>query len=211
MTSKSLKEMLQSRGLICVDCCVSVAKVANVRILSCFLDKYFSRQDFELCYMNTDSFYLAMSGDSLDKIVKPETKQTYEADRKNWLATNKFSERTPVLFKSEFVGTRGVWLTAKCYLIQNETLNENKYRCKGVSQKHNNLYFQRYKDVLDLFLKTRRDSELEEKDIDKAKNVGLRVYDQGIVTCKQNKLGLSGYYDKRFVLDDGIHTRPLDF
>ena len=29
-----------------------------------FLDKYFSRQDLELCYMDTDSFYLAMRGDS---------------------------------------------------------------------------------------------------------------------------------------------------
>ena len=62
-----------------------------------------------------------------------------------------------------------------------------------------------------LFLKTRRKSELEEKDIDKAKNVGFRVYDQGVVTYEQNKLGLSAYYDKRYVLADGIHTRPLDF
>ena len=35
------------------------------------------------------------------------------------------------------------------------------------------MYFQRYKDVLDVFLKTRRDSELEGKDIDKAKNYAL--------------------------------------
>ena len=48
-----------------------------------FLEKYFSRQNFELCYIDTDSFYLAMSGDSLD-------------EKKNWLATDKFSERTPV-------------------------------------------------------------------------------------------------------------------
>ena len=39
----------------------------------------------------------------------------------------------------------------------------------------------------------------------------FRVYDQGVVTYEQNKLGLSGYYDKRYVLADGIHTRPLDF
>ena len=108
-------------------------------------------------------------------------KKVYEADKKNWLATDKFSERTPGLFKPEFVGTRGVWLTAKCYLVQNEALNTNKYSCKGVSKQNNNLYFQRYKDVLDVFLKTRTDSELEEKDIDKAKNVGFRVHDQGIV------------------------------
>ena len=64
---------------------------------------------------------------------------------------------------------------------------------------------------MDVFLKTSRGSELEGKDIDKAKNVGFRVYDQGVVTYDQNKLGLSAYYDKRYVLPDGIHARPLDF
>ena len=86
-----------------------------------------------------------------------------------------------------------MWLTAKCYLVQNETLNENKYSCKNISQEHNYLHFQCYKNVLDVFLKTRRDSELEEKDMDKAKNVGFGVYDQGVTTYEQNKLGLSGY------------------
>ena len=128
---------------------------------------------FVLCYMDTDSFYLPMSGDSLDEIIRPEMKQAYETGKKNWLTTDKFSERTPGLFKPEFVGTRGVWLTAKCYLVQNEALNKNKYSCKGVSQEHNDLHFQRYKDDLDVFLKIRRDTELEEKDIDKAKNVSL--------------------------------------
>ena len=104
-----------------------------------FLDTCFSRQDFELCYMDTDSFYLAMSGDSLDEIVRPELKQAYEADKKNWLATDKFSEKTPGLFKPEFVDTRGVWLTAKCYLVQKEA-NEDKYSCKGVSKKYNDLH-----------------------------------------------------------------------
>ena len=51
--------------------------------------------------------------------------------------------------------------------------------------------------MLDVFLKARRDSELQEKDIDKARNMGFRVYDQGVVTYEQNKLGLSAYYDKR--------------
>ena len=108
-------------------CGTAVYQLAKLRMLEFyydFLDKYFSRKDFELCYMDTDSFYLAMSGDSLDEIVNPEMKQAYEADKKNWFATDKFSERTPGLFKPEFVGTRGMWLTAKCYLLQNEA-NEN--------------------------------------------------------------------------------------
>ena len=158
-------------------CGIAVYQLAKLRMLEFyydFLDKYFNRQGFELCYMDTDSFYIAMSGDSLDETVRPEMKQAYEADKKNWFATDKFSERTLGLFKSEFVGARGVWLTAKCYLVQNEALDENKYGCKGVSPKRNDLHFQGYKNVLDVFLKTRRDSELEEKDIDKAKNVDFR-------------------------------------
>ena len=64
-----------------------------------------------------------------------------------------------------------------CGLLQSATFFKMRYSiysCKGVSQKHNDLYFQSYKNVLDVFLKTRRDSELEEKDIDKAKNVDFR-------------------------------------
>ena len=208
---KELKRNVMIKGAY--QCGIAVYQLAKSRMLEFyydFLDKYFSRQDFELCYMETDSFYLAMSSDSLEEIVRPEMKQAYEAGKKNWVATGKFSERTPGLFKPEFLGTRGVWLTAKCYLVQNEA-KQNKHSCKGVSQKHNDLHFQRYKVVLDVFLKTRRETELEEKDIDKAKNVDLRIYDQGVVTDEQNKLRLSAYYDKRYVLADRIHTRPLDF
>ena len=156
-------------------CGIAVYQLAKLRMLEFyydFPDKYFNRKDSELCYMDKDSFYLAISGVSLDEIFRPEMKQVYETDKKNWLATHKFSDRTPGLFKAEFVGIRCVWLTAKCYLVQDDA-GENKYCCKGVSRKHNDLYFQRYKDVLVVFLKTRRDSELEGKDIKKAKNVGL--------------------------------------
>ena len=55
-------------------CGIAVYQLAKLRILEFYYDffhKYFSRQDFELCYMDTDSFYLVMSGDSLDDIVKP--------------------------------------------------------------------------------------------------------------------------------------------
>ena len=48
-------------------CGITVYQLAKLGMLESyydFLDKYFSTQDFELCYMDTDSFYLAMSGDS---------------------------------------------------------------------------------------------------------------------------------------------------
>ena len=37
--------------------------------------------------MDTDSFYLAMSGDSLNEIVKPKIKQAFKAEKK--LACNR--------------------------------------------------------------------------------------------------------------------------
>ena len=120
-------------------CLYQLAKLQMLEFYYDFLDEYFSR--LELCYMDTDSFYLAMSGNSLDEIVRPEMKQAYEADKKNWLVTEKFSEKTAGLFKLEFVGTRVVWLTAKCYFVQNEALDEDKYSCKGVSKNHNDLHF----------------------------------------------------------------------
>ena len=91
-------------------CGIAEYQLAKLRMLEFyydFLDKYFSRQDFQLFYMDADSFYLAMSGDSLDEIVRPEMNQVYETDKKNWLATDKFSERTSGLCKPDFVGIRG--------------------------------------------------------------------------------------------------------
>ena len=44
----------------------SVFQLAKLRMLESYygFNEYFSRQDFELYYMDTDSFYLAISGDS---------------------------------------------------------------------------------------------------------------------------------------------------
>ena len=122
-------------------CGIAVYQLAKLRMLEFyydFLDKYIDRSDFELCYVDTDSFYLALSGNSLDDIVKASLKKEYLSDKTNWLATDKFSERIPGLFKPEFVGTRGVWLTAKCYLVQNEeemTLTKRTSIVAKVSQR----------------------------------------------------------------------------
>ena len=103
---------------------IAVSQLAKLRSLELFydyVDKFFSRQDFELCSMDRDSVCLEMSGDSLDEIDRSELKQAYETDMKTWFATDRYKERTPGLFKPKFAGTRGVWLTAKCQLVQNKT------------------------------------------------------------------------------------------
>ena len=68
-------EIKESKRIVMIkrpyQCGIAVYQLAKLRILEFYydvLDKYFSREDFELCYMDASSFYLAMSGDSLDEI-----------------------------------------------------------------------------------------------------------------------------------------------
>ena len=94
-------------------CGIAVYQLAKLRMLEFyydFLDKYVDRCDFELMYMDTDSFYLAISGESLDDVIKPELRAEYEAEKSKWLATDKYSERTPGLFKIEFIGFRMIFV-----------------------------------------------------------------------------------------------------
>ena len=41
-------------------------------------------------------------------------------------------------------------------------------------------------------------------------NVGFKLHNGNIKYYEQKKKGLSYYYSKRVVLEDGVHTRPLD-
>ena len=61
-------------------CDTAVHQLAKLQMLEfCydFRDKYITRQNFDLCYMDTDSFYVAMSGACLNNTVKPERRQAY--------------------------------------------------------------------------------------------------------------------------------------
>ena len=46
---------------------------------------------------------------------------------------------------------------------------------------------------------------------DMATNRGLQIHDGSMYTYQQRKLDLSAYYDKLWVLEDGIHTEPIEF
>ena len=82
-----------------------------------FLDKYIDRRDFELIQMDTDSNYMAISGQRLEDIARPELKAEFKAKEKHWLAWDKWSDRTPGLFKLESEGSRMIALCSKCYYI----------------------------------------------------------------------------------------------
>ena len=182
---------------------IAVYQLAKLRMLQFyydFLDRYLDRKDFELIQMDTDSNYLAITGKTLEEIVKPEMKAEFEQEKKNWLAWDKWSGRTPGLFKKEFEGERMIALCSKCYYTEHQIEDgvKKKLSSKGMSKKQNEINWQRFKAALG-----------GSKDM--ATNRGFRMRDGNMVTYEQEKLGLSAYYDKRWVLPDGIHTEPIEY
>ncbi|XP_057310113.1 uncharacterized protein LOC130648107 [Hydractinia symbiolongicarpus] len=102
-------------------CGIYVYQLAKLRMLEFyydFLDRYVDRQNYEYVYMDTDSAYFAISGDNLRDVVRPELIKQYDEDVKNWLVIDKYSSRTGGLFKEEFIDSRMIALTAKCYFVQ---------------------------------------------------------------------------------------------
>ena len=181
-------------------CGIAVYQLAKLRMLEFyydFLDKFCDRRDFELIQMDTDSFYMALSANDFDDIIKPEMKELYKEEKKNWLITDEYSKRVPGLFKAEFQGKRMIALTSKCYFADSGgDEGIKKFSCKGVSRRQNKMNWERYRKALF-------------GSLDKARNIGFRKRDNHIVTYEQSKLGLSAYYDKRIVHEDGIHTSCL--
>ena len=179
---------------------IAVYQLAKLRMLEFyydFLDRYFDRKDFELIQMDTDSNYMAISGKKLEDIVKPELREEFEKEKKNWLAWDKWSGRTPGLFKQEFEGERMIALCSKCYFADDRG-DKKKLSTKGMNKKQNEINWYRFKAAL-------------EGNKDMATNRGFRMRDGKKVTYEQEKLGLSAYYDKRWVLPDGIHTEPIEY
>ena len=59
------------------------AKLRMLQFYYDFLDKYLDRADFQMCEMDTDSAYIAISGESVESLVKPELKAEFEQDKCN--------------------------------------------------------------------------------------------------------------------------------
>ena len=124
-------------------------------------------------------------------------REEFEARKKEWFAWDKWSGKEPGLFKLEFEGKRGIALCSKCYFMEKED-GKTKVSSKRVSKRQNQLSWKRYNAALEW-------SE------DMATNIGMRMNGGVMCTYEQNKLGLSAYYDKHWVLEDGIHTEPIEY
>ena len=48
------------------------------------IDKYIDRSDFIYCQMDTDSAYIAFSGENFEDLIKPELKEDYLINKNKW-------------------------------------------------------------------------------------------------------------------------------
>lgn len=200
------------------------AKLRMLEFYYDFLDKYVDRKDFQYVEMDTDSAYLALSAPNLEAVIKKERRQDFYENWDKWLpaeacsqhrsdfvekkvagevwearacckARKAFDKRTPGLFKVEWEGEGIIGLCSKTYYCYG---NVDKCSSKGLSKRQNNLKKERYLKVLN------------ERKAGRGINEGFQVKHNKIFTYKQERAGLSYFYSKRIVLDDGVSTLPTN-
>ena len=118
-----------------------ILQYAKLRMLQFYydcLDKYVSRDNFELTQMDTDSMYMALGTNDLQSAIRPEKLEEFkklvegschcdeiEGDDDHWFPRTcckkhaQFDRRTPGLFKLEAEGDEMICLASKTYILQN--------------------------------------------------------------------------------------------
>lgn len=195
-------ELTMDRKKIVIDLPLTVsffvyhgAKLRMLEFIFDFLTKYLRPGSFQMICSDTDSVVAAYESKNLDDLVKPDMWDAYVADKKNFLAVDEYSQRTPGLFKVEMEGNGCCALCSKTYIFWNG--DECKVSSKGLSKRTNKL-------TRDDFLRV-----LETQVKGSGVNYGLKVHGDGMCQYKQRRDALSYLYVKRRVLDDGITTEPL--
>ena len=192
------------------------AKLMLLKFYYNFLVKYLEPDSYQLLESDTDSLYLALSGNDLISCVKTSMKDQFIDDlfghcnqdqikpennfyfpRECCQKHNLFDQKEPGILKIEFnSGQSMVSLCSKTYAIMNK--NSVKFSSKGINKESLSNVMEMYKKVL-----------TTEENVD-GYIKGFRQYKNKTYTYHQSKTGLNYVYVKREVLADGISTKPLN-
>ena len=196
-----------------------ILQLAKLRMLSFvydFIMKYIHRDSFQIIQTDTDSLYLALSGSSLKDCVHkhllPEIIEQTELrcgdlgrhenaylPRTCCKTHNADDNKTPGLFKIEFLGTKMLCLSSKTY-VGTSTNGTHKISCKGVNKMsvlRNN--------PIEIF-----ESVLKDKKSRCGNNIGFRMHCGVMSTYTQTRSAFPYLYFKREVLADGVTTKTLN-
>ena len=123
---------------------------------------------------------MALSATSLEEVIKPDMQQRFQMEKKNWFPCTDtpehaaYDKRTPVLFKTEFTGYGMIALCSTTYFCLGA---EDKFSCKGVNRKFNDINKGTYMDVL------------LTKQSGSGTNRGFRSIDNQVYTYLQERAG----------------------
>ena len=153
----------------------------------------FTDTDSLMYEIQTEDFYKDISGDVKDRFDTSD----YPENHPSGIPTG-INKKVLGMFKDEAAGKiikEFIGLRAKLYSFIMEDGKENK-RCKGVKKQvvENSITHEDYKTCL----RTGKE-QLRKQNI-------LRSYEHEVYTEEVNKIALSSIDDKRYILDDGIHT-----
>ena len=153
----------------------------------------FTDTDSLMYEIETEDFYKDISGDVKDRFDT----SNYPENHPSGIPTG-INKKVLGMFKDEAAGKiikEFVGLRAKLYSFIMEDGKKNK-RCKGVKTQvvKNSITHEDYKTCL----KTGKE-QLRKQNI-------IRSYGHEVYTEEVNKIALSAADDKRYILDDGIHT-----
>ena len=195
-----------------------------------FMQRYLSRDNYELAEMDTDSSYFGLAKPTLDECVRPQLLLPYyrhydewfptlacakhknafvatKATKQEWVmdecckAAHEYDKRTPGKFKIEFQGDGIVALCSKTYICFGSQDGENvKLSCKGLQKKRN----------LENLTKQTYLNVLKNQKAGLGINKGFIARNGRVYSYTQIRNGLSYLYCKRLVMDDGVSTKPLD-
>ena len=194
------------------------AKLTMLQLKYNFFSPFCDKNKYELIEMDTDSLYMALSEEKIDEIIRPEMRSVWywmrQSDCNDNFAANSssnffprecckkhaaFDKRTPGLFKEEFRCSEMIALCSKTYCCYDEETDTVKLSSKGLNKKNIEEPLNKYRKVL-----------FDEERV-YSTNRGFRVVDnKKVCTYELKKVGLSYFYPKCKVCEDGIHTTPLD-
>ena len=207
----------------------SILQLAKLRMLEFYydrIDRFVGRRDFQYVEMHTDSTYMVPSA-PLESILKSGMEREFweeygmrfprracESHNSEFIdcilsggtwvqdecckQVTKHDSRMPGLFKEEYKGTGAVALNSKTYVCWDSIKSTSKASFKGISKHLNVLTADVYKGVLQT---QHRCTGI---------NRGVVRKDRQMVTYKQSRAGITNYYAKRQVLEEGVSTTRLD-
>ena len=197
------------------------AKLRMLELYNNFFKKFCDTDKYEELEMDTDSLYLALSEENLEDVILPEKPAEWDQLRSKECtddftakATDNFfpktccnihkkqDKREPDLFEEEFRCAEMLCLCSKTNCCYDKQTNKHKFSSKRLNKRT-------LEECGDGGPMPKYRKVLEEAVNITSTNRGFRTSQHSVATYEQTKKGLSYFYPKRKVEEDGIHTKPL--